>query len=236
MNLTDIKAVIGELVGTFLFIFLSFGTINSVLNYPGSFIDGSLNPVALLIISLAFGMSLTVVITIFGGISGANFNPAITVALAITGDLDKLKAAFYIPAQLIGSALGALTVKLALDSSKTLYGANALIGSTNTYGAIIVEVILTFFLVLTVYATAVDTSSSNKFGPLAPLAIGLSVFVAHLVAIPYTNCSLNPARSFGISLATNSWHAHWLVVAAPIAGGVLAAVVYKLLRGKPKNQ
>ena len=189
-------------------------------------------------IALAVGFMIGVLVFSVGSISGANINPAVTLALALTRKMSTFRAACYIAAQLAGSTLGALIVRslaptLFLRAGGGANGvANVLDGDgasrLSTWTVLGGEMLGTGVLVLTVCAAAdVGREKNNRYqAALTPLMIGLAVTVAHLVLIPIDGCSVNPARSFGAALVVGAFPDHYLFWAGPMLGAAVAAFVY----------
>ncbi|PKB68239.1 MAG: hypothetical protein BZY82_01165, partial [SAR202 cluster bacterium Io17-Chloro-G3] len=153
-------------------------------------------------------------------------NPAVTVAAVVTQRMGLTKGLMYVVAQLGGAALGACTLAAFLEGSGIELSAHSLASGLEPGKGIIIEAVLTFFLVFTVIAVAMDPRGSAK---LAPFAIGFIVLVDHMVGVPLTGASMNPARSFGPALAAGEWADHWVYWVGPIIGGIVAAVFYELV-------
>ena len=180
--------------------------------------------------SLIFGTAITILVFIFAGISGANINPAVSWALALTRKISPVRCAVYSVAQVLGAIAGAGMVRI---MTPTLFdnvsgGANQINPGSSAQEALGVEFGCTFLLVLTVMA-ACDTERAEKnkhLSSIAPIVIGLSVTAAHFIAIPVDNCSINPARSFGVSVVSGSWNNHWIFWFGPYLGSTGAAIMY----------
>ena len=214
MNDKLLKQLLCEFIGTFALCFVGIGAI---YNNPG-----------LLGVALAHGLTIATFASAFGAISGGQFNPAVSVALLVSGHMDLKKALAYIVSQLAGAtAAGILCVSLfgsgavaggTPDIGKSLIGTAA----ASTTQAIIIEAVLTFFLVVVIYGTAVD-SRAPKIGGLA---IGLAVTLDILCGGPLTGAAMNPARTFGPALASGHWNNHIVYWIGPLIGGALAGLVY----------
>jgi aquaporin Z len=222
------KKYLAEVVGTFV---LVFGGVGSAV-LAGSHI-GYLG------VAFAFGLSLLAMAYTIGPISGCHINPAVTVGVLIARKIGAKDALFYIIAQVIGAIIAsglilviARGVAAGYDPSVAGMGANGFgehsPGGYSLAAAFIAEVVLTMFLVLTVLGTT-DVKAPVWF---AGLAIGLVLTLIHLVGIPITNTSVNPARSIGPALFVGGWALQqlWVFVVAPLLGGVIAAVVYAVIR------
>ena len=139
-------------------------------------------------------------------VSGAHINPAVTFALCLAGKMNPSTGLMYVYAHLNGALFGALLITFVIaDAGDTNLGAHGLADGVTVARGLIAEAMLTFVLVFTVFATAVDP---RGLGHLAPIAIGLAVFIDHLFGVPITGASMNPARSFGPALISGTWDNH----------------------------
>ncbi|HUF54780.1 MAG TPA: MIP family channel protein [Dehalococcoidia bacterium] len=215
------RAALAELIGVLLFVFIGCGAV--VMFVSGGF------DAALVGIALAHGLAIAVLVAGTARISGGHINPAVTFAAVVTGRMKAGPGVVYVAAQLVGAVAGALLLQVVLvDSIEGTLGAHAVNDAAvdGNGAAVLLEVILTFVLVFTVFATAIDTRST--IANVAPLMIGLAILIDHLVAVPLTGASMNPARSFGPALAAGEWDDHWIYWAGPLLGGALAGIVYML--------
>jgi MIP family channel proteins len=176
-------------------------------------------------VGMAFGLIVMAMIFALGHISGCHINPAITIAFRALGRIDSRRAAGYVVAQLLGAVIAGLAIIAIVGhegdagaSTPHINGASAALAS---------EAILTFFLAFVVFAVATDERAQGAF---AAIAIGGYVGFAATGWGPVANASMNPARSFGPAVAANVWDSHWVYWLGPIAGALLAAGVYELLR------
>ena len=192
-------------------------------------------------VSLAFGLTVLTGAYALGHISGGHFNPAVSLGLWAGGRFDKKDLLPYIAAQVLGGAVGASILYLIVSSSPTFTGVGTGMGAfaTNFYdanvygvnfgmvGALITEVVMTFMFLIVILG-ATHTNASPGFGGMA---IGLALTLIHLISIPVTNTSVNPARSTAVALfaEANAMGQLWLFWVAPIAGALLAGVVYKFM-------
>ena len=221
---TKMNFIVGgaaELLATFFFVILGAGTVVVTGNITG----GELDIPRLLVISITHGIAIMLLVTATANISGGHINPAVTISMIVTKNISITKGIFYITCQLTGATLGALIISWLLPDAGNLgsHGLGAGITSAQGLG---IEIILTFALVFVIFAAAVDPKG---IGQLAPIAIGLTVMADHLLGVPLTGASMNPARSFGPALVSMSWDHHWIYWVGPIVGAILAAVGYKLL-------
>lgn len=219
------QRALAEAVGTFLLVFFGVGTAVTNINQVGP-----------LGVALAFGLALVVLAYAIGPVSGCHINPAVTLGIALTRAISWAEACAYVIAQVVGGILGVGLLRLmvnyggVVDRTGTL-GANGWTAPVNTLGAFVVEVMMTALLVVVVLLTA-----EIGAGPLSGLAIGLALAVDHLVGIPITGTSANPARSIGS--AVWYWPAFpqlWLFIVAPLVGGVVAVGLYRALVPLPRR-
>jgi aquaporin Z len=214
-----------------------FGTFWLVLGGCGSAVLAAAFPnvgIGLLGVALAFGLTVLTIAYSLGHISGAHLNPAVSVGLWIGGRFPAKELGGYILAQILGAiAAAAVLFVIATGNGSTIggfaangYGEHSP-GGYNMISALVCEVVMTFmFLIIILGAT--DERSPKGF---AGLAIGLALTLIHLISIPVTNTSVNPARSISQALFVGGWAIEqlWLFIAAPVAGAILAGLVYKAL-------
>ncbi|XP_077415032.1 aquaporin FA-CHIP-like [Vanacampus margaritifer] len=210
------RAVLAELVGMTLFIFLSIAAAIGKPNDPGQEVK----------VSLAFGLAIATLAQSLGHISGAHLNPAVTLGMLASCQISVFRAVMYIVAQLLGSALASGILYGARPANTDGLGLNQLSKVTASQG-VGIELLATFQLVLCVIAVT-DKRRRDVTGS-APLAIGLSVCLGHLAAISFTGCGINPARTFGPALIMNDFTNHWVYWVGPMCGGVAAALIYDFL-------
>jgi MIP family channel proteins len=212
------KAAVAEFVGTFALIFFGAGTIIAT---------GNGDPLA---IALAHGLAIAIMVSLMWHISGGVFNPAIQVALWVTGKMPTRRSAVYIGAEVAGAVAAAALLKYfspaaAFDS---VDGGTPAVASGYAIGkAVLVEAVATFFLVWAVFATVVD--DRGPFARTAGFTIGLVITIDILAVGPLTGAAMNPARWFGPALITGSWSNWWVWIVGPIAGGIIAGVAYWFL-------
>ncbi|CAM4523128.1 unnamed protein product [Lepidochelys olivacea] len=179
-------------------------------------------------VSLAFGIAIATMAQSVGHISGAHLNPAVTLGLLLSCQISVLKAFMYIVAQCLGAVV-ATAILSGVTSSlpNNSLGLNALAEGINSGQGLGIEIIATFQLVLCVLATT--DRRRNDISGSAPLAIGLSVALGHLLAIDYTGCGINPARSLGSALVGRNFTNHWIFWVGPMLGGASAALIYDFI-------
>lgn len=211
------KAFVAEFIGTFTLVFVGIGAIAVAT-------DGS---AGLLSIALAHGLALVVMVTATAAVSGGHLNPAVSFGLWLARKLPFASLIGYVIAQVFG-ALAATAVILAAMPEQVRavsFGTPALAPGVGVGSALVLEAVLTFFLVFTVYGTAVDRRAPRSGG----LFIGLSVTMGILVAGPLTGGALNPARQLGPALVAGGdlLAQAWIYWVGPLLGGGLAALVYR---------
>jgi len=220
------RAVLAELIATLLFVFVGAGSVVVATGVIG--VSPRDDAAALTAIALAHGLAIALLVAGTAKISGGHINPAVTFGAVITGRMKLTTGVLYVGAQLTGAVIGALLLEAAVVGEvEGSLGAHRLnLGALDGEGGgVLVEAVLTFVLVFTVFATAIDPRGMSN---LAPVAIGLAVLVDHLVGVPLTGASMNPARSFGPALVADVWDNHWVYWVGPLAGGGIAALAYYL--------
>ena len=211
MNQNLLKQCIAEFIGTFA---LCFVGILAIHHSPG-----------LLGVALAHGLTIAVMASAFGAISGGQFNPAVSVALFVAGKMDAMRAGAYIVTQLVAAtAAGFLIMAVAGDGGRQIVSNGTPdLGATVTQSqGILMEIVLTFFLVVVIFGTAVDSRAPKMGG----LAIGLAVVMDILAGGPISGAAMNPARTFGPALASGHWNNHLVYWIGPLVGGALAGLLY----------
>jgi aquaporin Z len=209
------KKYVAEAIGTFAIVFCGTGAIIINQEYNGMVTHAG--------IAITFGFIVMTMIYALGNISGAHFNPAVTLAFAIAMRFPSKKILPYIIAQLIGSLLASLILKF-------LFPANLSLGTTLPSGSVmqsfIVEIILTFFLMLVILNVS---QGSKERGMFAGFAIGSVVLLEAMFAGPVSGASMNPARSIAPAIISMNLEHLWVYIAAPVIGAMLSVVVCKYL-------
>jgi MIP family channel proteins len=211
------KSALAELIGTFTLIFIGAGSVMADALSGGK--------LGLTGIGLAHGLAIATMVSATGHISGGHLNPAVTAAFMATGRMSASNGVTYVVAQLLGASLAAFFLTASFPEAirtATMLGTPAL-GTGITAGAgIIVEAVLTFFLVLVVFGTAVDGRGPKVGG----LFIGLVIAMDIMAGGPLTGGAMNPARAFGPALFSGMWGSHAVYWIGPLLGGLLAGWVY----------
>ncbi|KAJ4953107.1 hypothetical protein NE237_029939 [Protea cynaroides] len=219
-SFSSIKAYLAEFISTLLFVFAGVG---SAIAYNKLTSNAALDPAGLVAVAICHGFALFVAVSVGANISGGHVNPAVTFGLALGGQITILTGIIYWIAQLVGSIvacylLKAVTGGLAIPT----HGLGAGIGAIE---GVVFEIVITFALVYTVYATAVDPKKGS-LGIIAPIAIGFIVGANILAAGPFSGGSMNPARSFGPAVASGDFTDNWIYWVGPLIGGGLAGLIY----------
>jgi aquaporin NIP len=207
-----------EGIGTFAIVVAGCGAV-----VADATSGGSLGTVG---ISLVFGLIVMVMIYAGGHLSGAHYNPGVTVAFALARHFPPREAITYVVAQLLGGIAGALLLLAAWPDAPADLGAT--VPSVGLGAALLYEVVLTAFLMFVITAVATDT---RAVGAAAAIAIGGTVALDALFGGPVTGASMNPARSLGPALAAGQWTDFWIYVAGPLAGAAIGVSGYGLVRG-----
>ena len=223
------KAALAEMIGTFALCFIGAGAICT-----NQWLSGG---VGLLGIAVAHGAVLAVMISAMGHLSGGHFNPAVTSGLFLAKKIEGGRAVAYVLAQLAGGAFAGFLLTLVFPESvwrPVHLGTPGLAAGVTVMQGIVLEMILTFFLVLAVCGTAVDPKGS--WSAIAGFGIGTVLIFDILVGGPLTGASMNPARTFGPALASGFWDHHVVYWVGPLVGGALAAILYTnvFLSGKKR--
>ena len=210
------KKYIAEFIGTFSMIFCGTGamTINEVTG-------GSVTHVG---IAITWGLIVMAMIYAFGDISGAHFNPAVSIAFAFAKKFSWKEVPKYIVAQVLGAVFASLVLLFLFPTSETL---GATIPTVDVWRAFVLELLLTFFLMVVVINVS---TGSKEIGIIAGIAVGAVVLLEAMFAGPITNASMNPARSFAPGIVSGNIKDLWLYILAPILGALLAVISCKLVK------
>ena len=209
------KNLVAEFIGTFALIFIGAGAV-------------AIDKGGLIGAALAHGLVVVAFVYAYGHISGTHINPAVTLGLLIAGEIEFVAAIGYWIVQFLGGILGAVLLNVVLPNPGDLgvtiltTEANGGVFTVTATQGLIVEIVLTFFLVNTIFNTAV----SGKAGNFAGLAIGLTLVFCILMGGPLTRASLNPARTLGPAIVSGNYADIWLYFVGPCVGAILAALLY----------
>src|SRR5690242_5193799 len=240
MDFDPLRRGFAEFVGTFTLIFIGAGSIMTLdkLLLPAT--NGSAQAVGvygsltLVSVALAHGLAIAVMVSAVGHISGGHFNPAITFGFLITRRLAPMLALVYWFCQFSAAALAALLLRWLFPSqirNAAHLGAPGLGGGVSVWQGFVIEIVLTFFLVWVVFASAADPGGTFK--SIAGLAIGFTITLDILMGGPLTGAAMNPARAFGPQLVSRHWTDAWVWYVGPLVGGAVAALAYEWLYLRP---
>ncbi|MBQ3469293.1 MAG: MIP family channel protein [Bacilli bacterium] len=230
------KKYVAEFIGTLVLVVFGCGSavgINSLLTSSGATIPLAIST---LTIAIAFGLVIVAMAYSIGRVSGCHINPAVSLGVWMNNKMTTKDFVGYVIAQVIGGLAGAGILAYLFNSTKSL-GANGY-GELSALGcsmgvAIVIEVILTFVFVLTVLSVTEKAENSR----IAGLVIGFTLTLVHILGIPFTGTSVNPARSLGPALISGGevLSQVWVFILAPLVGAAIAAIVYKLLIDENKT-
>ena len=211
------RRLAAEALGAFALVFFGAGAI---------MVDADGGGLGQLGVALAFGLAIATMIYALGHVSGAHFNPAVSLGFALTRHFPWSRVAGYWAAQAAGAVAAAFLLRASLGDVANV---GATLPSGSDRQSFLWEVVLTFFLMLVIMAVATDT---RAVGEAAALAVGGTVGLCALVGGPVSGASMNPARSLGPALASGEFEALWIYLLAPLVGASLGALAYQLLRGE----
>lgn len=216
------RALLAEVAGTFFFISIGAGAIVADKMTSGG--------IGIVGVALAHGLALSIAVSIFGAISGAHFNPAVTLGLAVAGKHPRDRILSYFAAQAIGAIAAGIFVRLAFDHvpaalDATRIGTPLVAPGVSLVTAIFVELVLTVFLLWAVFGTAVSPTAPK----IAGFGIGLTVAADILVGGPLTGAAMNPARWLGPAIAAGYFTNWYVYLIGPFVGGALAGLSYRYL-------
>jgi MIP family channel proteins len=213
--LSGTRALVAEAIGTFALVFAGSGAV---------MVDARTHQLGHVGVAIAFGLVIMVMIYAVGHVSGAHFNPAVSLAFAVSRHFPWTRAVAYRAAQIVGALLAAALLRVSL-------GSDARVGATLPSGSqgqsFVWEVVLSFFLMFVIMAVATDT---RAVGEAAAIAIGGTVGLDAMFGGPISGASMNPARSLGPAVVSGDLHALWLYLVAPAAGAILGALAYQVVR------
>ncbi|KAK4377716.1 hypothetical protein RND71_004012 [Anisodus tanguticus] len=216
-----LKAALAEFISTLIFVFAGSGSGVAFSKLTGG---GANTPAGLIAAAVAHAFGLFVAVSVGANISGGHVNPAVTFGAFVGGNITLLRGILYWIAQLLGSVVACLLLKFTTGGMEI--GAFGLSDGVGVSNALVLEIVMTFGLVYTVYATAVDPNKGS-LGTIAPIAIGFIVGANILAGGAFDGASMNPAVSFGPAVVSWSWNNHWVYWAGPLIGGGLAGLVYE---------
>jgi len=225
----NFKKYIAEFIGTLVLVFMGCGSAV----FLGCDANGGH-----LAVALAFGLSIVAMAYVIGNISGCHINPAVSLAMLLRKKLSVMDFIGYVVAQIIGAIAASALLKLLLSGGlKDLtggLGSNSVANAGGVWGALLVEIILTFIFVFVIIGVTSDESK----GSVAGIVIGLTLTFVHIVGIPLTGTSVNPARSIGpaIFAGGDALANLWVFIVGPLVGAVIAVLVYSAVKMKAKSK
>ncbi len=221
------KKYLAEMIGTMTLVLMGCGS--AIFN------GGCGSPAQVLMVAVAFGLAVVSMAYTIGGTSGCHINPAITLGCMLSGRISSKDGIMYMVFQVIGALIGS-TILYTLTSNidanyATTTGANACAEGVSVLGGLLAEIVFTFIFVLVVLGT---TDAKKGAGNFAGLAIGLSLILVHIVCIPITGTSVNPARSIAPALYEGgaALAQLWIFIVGPFIGAALSALVWKVIEEK----
>ena len=223
------KKYLAEMVGTMVLVLMGCGS--AIFN------GGCGTPAQVLMVAVAFGFSVVAMAYTIGGISGCHINPAITLGCMLSGRMKTSEGLMYMVFQVVGALIGSTILWLLTSNIDMAYatttGANTCAAGVSLTGGFLAELVFTFVFVLVVLGA---TDSKVGAGNFAGLAIGLSLVLVHIVCIPITGTSVNPARSIAPALFEGgaALSQLWIFIVAPLVGAALSAGIWKLLEKRGK--
>ncbi|CAA2987731.1 probable aquaporin TIP1-2 [Olea europaea var. sylvestris] len=218
-----LKATLAEFISMLIFVFAGEGSGMAFAKLTN---NGSTTPTGLIAEAIAHAFALFVAVSVGANISGGHVNPAVTFGAFVGGHITLIRSILYWIAQLLGSVVACLLLRLATGGLET--SAFALSSGVTVWNAVVFEIVMTFGLVYTVYATAVDPKRGN-LGIIAPIAIGFIVGANILAGGAFDGASMNPAVSFGPAVVSWTWDSHWVFWLGPFVGAGIAALIYEIL-------
>ena len=237
MEVFKMKKYLAEFIGTAVLVIFGCGSAvaaNTLIGEAGIAGSGSALALSTLLIAFAFGLVIVAMAYSIGNISGCHINPAVSIGLFAAGRMSGKDFVGYIIAQFLGGIAGAAILTALVGTQNGLgqngFGDASALG-INMWQAVLVEVILTFVFVIAI----IGVTSKSENAPTTGIVIGLTLTLVHILGIPFTGTSVNPARSFGPALMmlfagdSAPMAQVWVFILAPLVGGILAALVYKAL-------
>ncbi|GAA0175996.1 hypothetical protein LIER_29070 [Lithospermum erythrorhizon] len=216
LSVPFVQKIIAEILGTYFLIFAGCGSVvvnadKGMVSFPG--------------IAIVWGLVVMVMVYSVGHISGAHFNPAVTIAFATCKRFPWKQVPAYVVAQVIGSTLASGTLRLIFNGKHDHFAGTLPTGSDMQ--SFVIEFIITFYLMFVISGVATD---NRAIGELAGLAVGATILLNVMFAGPISGASMNPARSLGPAIVSNKYKGLWIYIVSPIAGAVAGAWVYNIIR------
>lgn len=220
------QKLLAEFVGSFTLVFIAAGAVIATAQEPTA---------GLITIGLAYGLAVATMVGALAHVSGAHFNPAVTIGAWVTQKIGGRDASTYIVAQIAGAAAAAGVLRVAIPERLwrlVNLGTPEVTAGIDTGQAVLIEAVLTFFLVWVIFATIIDPDGA--FRQTGGLSIGFAVTMGVMMGSPFTGGAMNPARWFGPAIVGGFTTNAWVYLVGPIAGGIVAAVLYDIVIMKNK--
>jgi len=206
------RRLVAEAIGAFTLTFIGGGAI--IATRGGD----------LLAIAIAHGLAIGVMVCALGHVSGGHFNPAVSFGMFLTKRLTANELGGYVVAQCVGALVAALILRAVYSGDLVKSASPAMGPGHGAFAGLVVEIVLTFFLVLVIFGTAVDPRGT--FAAVAGLAIGLTISIDILMGGPITGAAMNPSRWIGTAIIGNQWSDFWIWIVGPLVGAAIAALLY----------
>ncbi|KAG5181580.1 aquaporin [Tribonema minus] len=233
------RGIVGELIATTLFLYVCITTVVFMrIDNISEVNNGATGSTERLLIAFNFGLAIFVLVYLFADVSGANINPAVSWGLCLGKRITLKRCGLYIIAQCLGAIIG---VGLACSMSKAHFwetngGANVVNNQVGAHQALGGEILCTWLLV-TVVLCATNPGLQKAYvhqAVLLPWVIGMTVMLCHFTLVPVDGCSINPARSFGSAIITNTWKDHWVFWLGPLIGATIATLLFEAILRPPE--
>ncbi|KAJ0969968.1 hypothetical protein J5N97_022845 [Dioscorea zingiberensis] len=216
------RAALSEFIATAIFVFAAEGSVLSL----GKLYKDTSTAGGLVLVAIAHALALFVAVSVAFNVSGGHVNPAVTFGALVGGRISFLLALYYWIAQLLGAVAASLLLRITTGGMRPLgFSVGPGVGELN---ALLLEIVMTFGLVYTVYATAIDPKRGHLV-TIAPLAIGFILGANILAGGPFDGAAMNPARAFGPALVGWRWRHHWIYWVGPFIGAGIAGVIYEFV-------
>ena len=226
------RKYLAEFIGTFVLVFFACGTA-AVLGCDRGKVDA-----AYLMTALAFGLVIVAMAYSIGNVSGCHINPAVSIAMLVSGKMSVVDFIGYIVAQFAGAIAGAAAlIPFVPNGAAGGLGSNALVDNANAGASIALSIVIEIILTCVFVLAILGVTSKKENGAVAGLVIGLPLTLVHIIGIHFTGTSVNPARSFGPALFAggDALKNVWVFILAPLVGGVIAALIYKVIAPEKKK-
>ncbi|KAF7010060.1 hypothetical protein CFC21_024527 [Triticum aestivum] len=224
------RAVLSEFIGTAVFVFAAEGSVYGLWKMYKD--TGTLG--GLLVVAVAHALALAAAVALASDASGGHVNPAVTFGVLVGRRISFARAVLYWAAQLLGAVLAAALLRIISGGVRPM---GFMLGhGIHERHALLLEVVMTFGLMYTVYATTVDRNRGGNVGAIAPIAIGFVLGANILAGGPFDGAAMNPARAFGPALVGWTWRHHWVYWVGPLIGAGLAGALYEFVMAEQPEE